>query len=216
MAVMYVANHLNVRAIIALTESGSTHAVDVARALRHPGVRVHAARGYAPAREHVPRRLRGAVRRDGHRSVHPRQGVRDAAATTARPRAPAISCCSRKAISKAWRGGPTRCRSSPCPPRARAPAARECADQTRKALVLPGAGARGAYQVGVLKAVASAAAEGRAESLRDHLGHLGRRDQRGGARGPCRQTSSARSATWSASGRTSRAARSTARTTGRC
>jgi pyruvate kinase len=80
MAVMYVANHLNVRAIIALTEVGLHAALDVARAHRYPRVCVHASRGDEPAREHVPWRLRRAVRHRGHGSAHARQGVRDTAA----------------------------------------------------------------------------------------------------------------------------------------
>ncbi len=58
---------------------GLDDAVDVARALRHSRVRVHAARGDAPPREHVPRRVRGAVRRDRRRSVYRRASIRDAA-----------------------------------------------------------------------------------------------------------------------------------------
>ncbi len=68
---------------------------------------------------------------------------------------------------------------------------RRVPEPTRKALVLPGAGARGAYQVGVLKAIAEHPAEARAESVQRHLRHVGRRDQRRRARGPRRATSSA-------------------------
>ena len=42
MAVMYTANHMKVRAIVALTESGGDAAVDVAHPLRHPGLCLHA------------------------------------------------------------------------------------------------------------------------------------------------------------------------------
>ena len=46
MAVMYTANHMQVRAIVALTETGATTAVDVAYPLGHPDLCVHAARGH--------------------------------------------------------------------------------------------------------------------------------------------------------------------------
>ena len=64
MAVMYVANHLDV------TRDHRPHrirldaAVDVARPLRHSRVRIHAARGDAAPREHVSRRLCRSVRGD--------------------------------------------------------------------------------------------------------------------------------------------------------
>ncbi len=51
-------------------------------------------------------------------------------------------------------------------------------------LVLTGGGARAAYQVGVLKALAEIrrqATSSKVESVSGHLGHFGRRDQRGGA-----------------------------------
>ncbi len=40
---MYTANHLHVKAIVALTESGSTALVDVARAFGHPDLRLYPA-----------------------------------------------------------------------------------------------------------------------------------------------------------------------------
>ncbi len=42
MAVMYTANHMNVRAIVALTGIRHHAAVDVALARRHPDLRIHA------------------------------------------------------------------------------------------------------------------------------------------------------------------------------
>ena len=42
MAVMYTANHMQVSAIIALTESGSDRSLDVAHPFRHSDLRFHA------------------------------------------------------------------------------------------------------------------------------------------------------------------------------
>ncbi len=48
MAVMYTANHMKVRAIVALTENRCNTVVDVAYPLRYPRVRLHASRGDSP------------------------------------------------------------------------------------------------------------------------------------------------------------------------
>ena len=67
-AVMYTANHMDVEAIVALTESGLDAAVDVAYPLGHPDLRVHAPRAHASSRRAVPRRVSRAVRHHAHRS----------------------------------------------------------------------------------------------------------------------------------------------------
>ena len=68
-AVMYTANHMRVRAIVALTESGHDPAVDEPHPRRHPDLRLYAPRGHAPARDAVPRRVRRALRHHRHASA---------------------------------------------------------------------------------------------------------------------------------------------------
>ena len=152
MAVMYVANHLNVRAIIALTESGSTPLwmsrvrsdIPVFAFTRHEATsrRVSMYRGVyavpfdiADTEAQTVDKVFETLLHDGAVAAGDlvlftkgdQQGVSGQDQYDADPH-----CAGR----------------GPRPPR-RVP------DKTRKALVLPGAGARGAYQVGVLKAVAS-------------------------------------------------------------
>ena len=80
MAVMYVAEPSERARDHRADRVGLHAALDVARALRYPRVRVHAPRGDEPPREHVPRRLCRAVRHRQHGGADGRQGVRDAAA----------------------------------------------------------------------------------------------------------------------------------------
>ena len=155
MAVMYVANHLNVRAIIALTESGSTPLwmsrvrsdIPVFAFTRHEATRrrVSMYRGvYA-----VPFDIVGpdAQTRAGER-------VRRRCCTTG-----AVSPGDLVLFTKGDQQGVSGRTNYDADPhragRASRARSRRVPDSTRKALVLPGAGARGAYQVGVLKAVAS-------------------------------------------------------------
>ena len=69
-------------------------------------------------------------------------------------------------------------------------------------LVLPGGGARAAYQVGVLKAIAEMLPRV-AQSVSRHRRHLGRRGIGGRARGRCLSLAAARSRRWSTCGPTS-------------
>ena len=57
MAVMYTANHMKVRAIVALTESGTTPLWMSRCALGHSDLRIHAPRIHAPPRHAVSRRV---------------------------------------------------------------------------------------------------------------------------------------------------------------
>ena len=80
-------------------------------------------------------------------------------------------------------------------------------------LVLTGGGARAAYQVGVLKAVAQIRREcgaPTAQSVPGHRRHLGRRHQRRRAGLPRRRLRRRGGARWPRSGRTSTPSRSTA------
>ena len=215
MAVMYVANHLDVTRDHRVDGVGLDAAVDVARALRHSGVRIHAPRGDAAPRQHVSRRLRRAIRRrcspircDVARTACSTRCCRRAAVN------PGISCCSRRAT--ACRGGPHQLDADPHRAGRRA-RRRRVPDPIRKALVLPGAGARGAYQVGVLKAIAEHPAGARAESVQRSSAALRpARSTRPCSRAAPRNFERADRATWSTSGATSRRARSIAPTTGRC
>jgi hypothetical protein len=211
MAVMYVANHLDVTAIIALTESGSTPLwmsrvrsdIPVFAFTRHEATlrRVSLYRGvYAVAFDE-----------GRHGSTRP-----------SRRRACSTGCCKwRRATGdlvvltmgqKGVAGARTRCRSSPC----RAPRRRRVPERIRKGLgpagrwrprrvsdrVLEGGRADCCPSASRIPS-ASSAAPRPARSTPPFSR-------------PRRRTSSAPSPTWSTSGRTSRRARSTAPTTGRC
>ena len=86
-AVMYTANHLEVRAIVALTESGSVGALDVAHPLRHPDLRLYPPRGDTAARDALPGSLPGRFRRDAPAAgAHVRRDLRARACRRTRRR----------------------------------------------------------------------------------------------------------------------------------
>src|SRR5690606_3935019 len=141
-------------------------AMDVAGSFGHSDLRVHPSRDDEAASHAVPRRLSGLVRRHGDQRLgHPRTSLRQSPLERCTRAGRSRHIHSRRAAGRFRRyeydadldralSVKEAAETSSSDVAALLRPGRPVRGGHRKALVLPGAGARGAYQVGVLKAIA--------------------------------------------------------------